>query len=500
MIDARPDELEEISRILQEHVPEFEVRAYGSRAKWTSWDYSDLDLVVVAPTKLDFTTLVNLRSAFEESELRFSVDVMDWHAIPESFRQEIDREYVTLQVTNTEPSDVDLVQFTPLSYGKALKKTRRNPSGSIPVYGSNGIIGYHDQALTTGPTVVVGRKGSVGVVNFSPGPCWPIDTTFYHEESDSEIARFKYLTLSRLGLDQMNSDSAVPGLNRNNAHALQVRVPSIEDQRRIAGILGTLDDKIELNRRMSQTLEEMAQALFKSWFVDFDPVKAKSEGRPTGLPPHMDTLFPDSFTDSPLGPIPTGWKLSPLVESCSLIMGQSPRSEYYNELGEGLPFHQGVSNFGNRFPTHRRWTTVDKRLAEPGDILFSVRAPVGRINLALDHLVVGRGLSAIRALDGLQNFLHSQLKEMFSLEDSIGSGTIYKAVTKRDLESIKLLKPSSPAVKEFESVVAPIANLIAELFKMNCDLREARDLLLPRLISRELDMPKLKSGCFGASA
>ncbi|MYH88380.1 MAG: nucleotidyltransferase domain-containing protein, partial [Acidimicrobiaceae bacterium] len=117
MIDARPDELEEISRILQEHVPEFEVRAYGSRAKWTSWDYSDLDLVVVAPTKLDFTTLVNLRSAFEESELRFSVDVMDWHAIPESFRQEIDREYVTLQVTNTEPSDVDLVQFTPLSYG-----------------------------------------------------------------------------------------------------------------------------------------------------------------------------------------------------------------------------------------------------------------------------------------------------------------------------------------------------------------------------------------------
>ena len=172
-------------------------------------------------------------------------------------------------------------------------------------------------------------------------------------------------------------------------------------------------------------------------------------------------------------------------------MGQSPKSEYYNDIGEGLPFHQGVSDFGRRFPTHTKWTTVDKRLAEPGDILFSVRAPVGRINVAPDRLVVGRGLSAIRALDGFQNFLLMQLKDKFSVEDSMGGGTIFNAVTKKDMESIVLLKPTTVVLKAFEAMAAPMADLVANLTRQNIALQAARDLLLPRLVSGELDVSEL---------
>ncbi|RKY57794.1 MAG: restriction endonuclease subunit S, partial [Candidatus Latescibacterota bacterium] len=213
-------------------------------------------------------------------------------------------------------------EFCPLSYGKALPERARNSAGRVPVYGSNGIVGYHDKALTDGPTIIIGRKGTVGAVHFSPKPCWPIDTTFFVTSKDTQKLRFKYYLLKSLGLDRMNADSAVPGLNRDAAHACKVRVPPFPEQRAIAHILGTLDDKIELNRRMNETLEAMARALFKSWFVDFDPVidNALAAGNPIPealaekakrrlalgdkrkpLPEHIRCLFPDRFVDSELG-------------------------------------------------------------------------------------------------------------------------------------------------------------------------------------------------------
>jgi type I restriction enzyme S subunit len=209
--------------------------------------------------------------------------------------------------------EVTVGDFAPFAYGKGLPEHQRDPFGDIPVFGSNGTVGVHSEALTSGPTVIIGRKGTVGAVHFSPKPCWPIDTTFYVTDPDPNVLRFKYYLLKSLGLEHMNADSAVPGLNREAAHARKVRIPPLSDQRAIAHILGTLDDKIELNRRMSETLETMARALFKSWFVDFDPVRAKMEGRwqrgqsLPGLPDHLYDLFPDRLVDSELGEIPEGW-------------------------------------------------------------------------------------------------------------------------------------------------------------------------------------------------
>jgi hypothetical protein len=168
---------------------------------------------------------------------------------------------------------------------------------------------------------------------------------------------------------------------------LTVPIPPLPEQRAIAHILGTLDDKIELNRRMSETLEQMARALFKAWFVDFEPVRAKMEGRwrrgesLPGLPAHLYDLFPDRLVDSELGEIPEGWGVGTVDEEFDLTMGQSPPGDTYNEIGDGVPFYQGSSDFGFRFPTRRMYCTAPTRLAKAGDTLVSVRASVGDINM-----------------------------------------------------------------------------------------------------------------------
>jgi len=145
-------------------------------------------------------------------------------------------------------------------------------------------------------------------------------------------------------------------------------------------------------------------------------------------PGHENDRVVDSGTE--LGEVPEGWGVKTLEDLCELIVGQSPKSEFYNETGDGLPFHQGVKDFGSRFPTTTTWCLVQKRIAAEGDILFSVRAPVGRINISNCKMIIGRGLHAIRSKTGNQVFIFEQLKDKFQEEDSMGSGTIYKSVTK----------------------------------------------------------------------
>ncbi len=167
------------------------------------------------------------------------------------------------------------------------------------------------------------------------------------------------------------------------------------------------------------------------------------------------------------------------------------KSEFYNEIGEGLPFHQGVTNFGARFPTDKTYCSVLNRIAEAGDILFSVRAPVGRINIATKKIIIGRGLCAIRSKLENQAFLFQQLKEKFQEEDSIGGGTIFKSVTKEDMHGIKIIVPPSLLMDKFEGIIQPVFQSIEVLTTKNANLRQTRDLLLPKLISGEIDVENL---------
>ena len=190
-------------------------------------------------------------------------------------------------------------------------------------------------------------------------------------------SRFLYYVFTQLGQELESTGgrgSVYTNVSKSRFSNIEVLIPiDLTEQRNIAHILGTLDDKIELNRRMNKTLEATARALFKSWFVDFDPVRARMEGRDTGLPRHIADLFPDRLVDSELGEIPEGWGVKTLGESFNLIMGQSPPGSTYNEHSEGLPFFQGRTDFGFRYPKNRKFCTAPTRIAQPGDALIALR-------------------------------------------------------------------------------------------------------------------------------
>jgi type I restriction enzyme S subunit len=172
-------------------------------------------------------------------------------------------------------------------------------------------------------------------------------------------------------------------------------------------------------------------------------------------------------------------------------MGQSPKSEYYNEVGDGVAFHQGVTDFGDRFPSDRLFCSVGGRYAETGDILFSVRAPVGRMNIANKRIILGRGLSAIRHNDNYQAFLWEQLRNRFTKDDMMGNGSIFASVTKDDMQGINLLCPPYELVESVTTHFNPLHLEVSTLSQKTQNLRRTRDLLLPRLLSGQLDVGAL---------
>lgn len=240
-------------------------------------------------------------------------------------------------------------------------------------------------------------------------------------------------------------------------------IPPLETQKKIASILSGYDDLIENNLKRIKILEEMAQQTYEEWFVRMR------------FPGH------ESATINPETGLPEGWEKVKLGEMCNITMGQSPKSEYYNDTGDGLPFHQGVKDYGFRFPINKSWSTQGNKVAKAGSVLFSVRAPVGRINVASEEIILGRGLAAISHKKELNSFLLYQLKNIFFEDNMIGGGAIYASVTKNDMERIEVIFCDNYAQK-FNSYAHNIDQSILNLTLQNQRLREARDVLLPRLM------------------
>jgi type I restriction enzyme S subunit len=266
---------------------------------------------------------------------------------------------------------------------------------------------------------------------------------------------------------ETSSGTKMPRADWNSLVKLQYNLPPLPEQRAIASILSALDDKIELNLQMNKTLEEMAMTLYKHWFVDFGP-------------------FQDGeFVDSELGKIPKGWEVKRLEDFVELTMGQSPKSEFYNDNNEGLPFHQGVSDYGVRFPLDKTYSTSGNRFALEGDVLFSVRAPVGRLNIAKNKIILGRGLASMRMREH-NNFLFYALKSKFTSEDIIGSGTVFNSVNKTDLQNLEFVIPSNSTLIAFKNIIEPLDSNYS-LYSLEIDtLTTLRDTLLPKLISGDV--------------
>jgi type I restriction enzyme S subunit len=240
-------------------------------------------------------------------------------------------------------------------------------------------------------------------------------------------------------------------------------------------VVSAYDDLIENNNRRIKLLEEMAQRIYREWFVDFR------------YPGHEAV----PLVESELGSIPEGWCSRPLSSLAKVVMGQSPPSSAYNRDSEGKPFHQGVGTFGAHFPAHHVYSKSGARLAAKGDILMSVRAPVGRINVADRQMILGRGLSGISAQNAPFEFLLFSLRHFFREEDVMGNGSIFKSVTRRDVEDLPLPWPGDGLAQRFSDVVSPMWRHLHLLTKEQVILQSTRDLLLPRLVSGEIDVTDL---------
>lgn len=354
---------------------------------------------------------------------------------------------------------------------------RDRVDGPYPIVSSSGVTGRHAVAKVDPPGIVIGRYGSLGSVHWVTEPFWPLNTSLWVRDFRGNDPRYLSYLLRTVSVDG-SAASAVPGVNRNHLHVLPVRVPDVRSQLRIAAVLKSFDDFIEINKRRIELLEGLARSLYREWFV-----RLRFSG-------HAST----ELVDSTMGPIPRSWEVRPLKDVARIVMGQSPESRHFNEDGIGTPFHQGVSRYGHLIPEHRTFSTVGSRMAERWDVLCSVRAPVGRLNLVDQDLIVGRGLAAIRRLDGYVALLLEQLRIALGAEDSLGGGTIFKAINKHELAGLMVLEPSARWRDQFERVARPILEQRVALTYANRALARTRDLLLPRLVTGRLDISDVDLG------
>jgi len=367
---------------------------------------------------------------------------------------------------------------------------RERRAGTTPLVSSSGVTDYHAEARVKGPGVVTGRYGTLGKVFFVREDFWPLNTTLYVRDFKGNDARFISYFLTGLDYLAYSDKAAVPGLNRNHLHLARVRVPSdVGEQRAIAYVVGTLDDKIELNRRMSETLEAMARTLFKSWFVDFDPVRAKAEGRDPDLPKSLADLFPDCFEDSELGDIPKGWQVESLDTVARFLNGLALQK--YPPTGDrSLPVVKIAQlRAGSTKGADRASADIAADyVVQDGDILFSWSGSLECVLWASGPGALNQHLFKVTS-ERYPNWfcylgVHHHLDDFRHI--AAGKATTMGHIQRHHLTDAKLVIPPPTLVKAIDTVLAPIVESTWRRAVESRTLSSLRDTLLPKLISGEL--------------
>lgn len=391
---------------------------------------------------------------------------------------------------SSEWSETTWGEIATLEYGKAIRDYQ-NASGGVPVYGTNGPIGWHHTPLCNSDGVVIGRKGAYRGVHYSPKPFFVIDTAFYLKPKIELSARWAYYCLLTYDINGMDSGSAIPSTSRDEFYKLPVKVPALAEQNRIVEVLSLLDDRITLLRETNATLEAIAQALFKSWFVDFDPVRAKAQGRqPDGMDATTAALFPDSFEESELGLLPRGWQWSGLDNIADVTMGLSPKGDSYNSDGVGTPLINGPVEFGDYFPVQTKWTSMASRVSAFGDLIFCVRgSTTGRRVVADGEYCIGRGVCAIRSRYEAPGFIYQTIN--FGLDRLLAktTGSVFPSLSGPDIKNFRVLNPSPELMGAYERITKSLLGRIQSNQAQAQTLTQLRDTLLPRLISGQLRLP-----------
>ena len=272
------------------------------------------------------------------------------------------------------------------------------------------------------------------------------------------------------------SGSTVRHTSPSKIKEYEFKLPPLNEQKEISKTLNVLENKIDLLRRQNETLGAISQTLFKRWFVEFEFPDEN------GLPYKSSG---GKMVPSELGEIPEGWRVGILGDEFDILMGQSPPGKSYNEIGEGLIFFQGRTDFRFRFPTIRLYTTNPKRIADKYDVLVSVRAPVGDINIAFDKCCIGRGLSAIKSkyksycLYKIQSY-----KKIFDVFEN--EGTVFGALNKENFNNLENVIPLQSTIEMFDNIIQPLDKKIFNNENEIRNLSKIRDTLLPKLMSGQI--------------
>ncbi len=556
-----------IEALLREHLPGVEVWAYGSRVNGRSHDGSDLDLVMRGPglNEIPIGQLGDFEEAVRDSTIPFLVEARDWARLPERFHREIERGYVVLvggggeQLETRQSDELDgwhetvLGDLIDITHGFAFKGRFicDEPQRDVLLTPGNFAIGggfkadkfkYYcgpvpdDFVLSEGDLIVSmtdlsKQSDTLGYPAFVP-ECRE-GKRYLHNQRLGKVsvknsgtdARYIYYVMC--GVDYRHevlagaTGTTVKHTSPGRVKQFRFLLPPLPEQRAIAHILGTLDDKIELNRRMNETLEAMARALFKSWFVDFDPVRAKAalrnhaalEGKPANqrgsdwsverarayldrMDPEIAALFPDRFVDSELGEIPAGWEVSTIGQEVDVVGGSTPStkvSSFWNgAINWATPKDLASLNSPVLMDTSRKITEsglakISPGLLPRGTVLLSSRAPIGYLAIADIPVAINQGFIAMKCqgrLSAVYVWIWTAANMGAILENA--NGSTFQEISKRNFRPLPVIVPSEPIRQNYNQLAQPLYNRIVMNDRQSCALASLRDALLPKLISGDL--------------
>jgi len=385
-----------------------------------------------------------------------------------------------------------------LEYGKALRDYSE-AAGAVRVYGTNGPIGWTDTPLAQGPGVILGRKGAYRGVHFSPDPFFVIDTAYYVVPKAELDMRWLYYAIIHYQLGQIDDGSPIPSTTRAAVYPRAIAVPRLGEQRSIAAVLGSLDDKIEQNRRTARALERLARAIFRAWFVDFEPVKAKAEGATSfpSMPQEVFDALPTRFVDSDIGPVPEGWAVKAIGDVVTAKGGGTPstKSPEFWDGGEhcwATPRDMSRLSHPILLDTVRRITdagvnSISSGVLPVGTVLMSSRAPVGYLAISGVPTAINQGFIAM-VCDGplpptyVLNWAFTSMETI----KSHASGTTFAEISKKNFRPLPVVVPTTDVIVAYRRSADPLFDLLTAWVKESTRLAAMRDYLLPKLLSGQV--------------
>ncbi|OGT08941.1 MAG: hypothetical protein A2X78_00100 [Gammaproteobacteria bacterium GWE2_37_16] len=472
-------EIQQIQSVFAKYPAIHTVLVFGSRAINTFQPASDIDLALKGD--INFGLLAQVKGELEELPLPYFFDVVNYHDINTTeFKDQIDKHGKIFYLRGWEEVKLgDVAEILKLQWKSGDEEQKyiglehiNQEELTINGFGCSNKLESNKFYFKTGD-ILFGKLRpyfrKVWLAKFD-GVCSTDIWVIKARENNDQKFLF-YFVANPVFIDKSMGASTgthMPRADWNFLINTKWYIPSLPEQHAIAAVLSSLDDKIELLREQNKTLEATAQAVFKEWFVNFNFPGATGK-----------------MIDSELGEIPEGWKIGKLGEEFEIIMGQSPDGKSYNEQGEGMIFFQGRTDFQERFPKTRLFTTEPKRIAEKFDTLVSVRAPVGDINVAFEQCCIGRGLGAVRSkYKSYALYKIKPLKEVF--ENFETEGTIFGSINKDSFLNIEVIIPCSVIIDDFEKTINPIDQKIFNNSSQIQTISNLRDVLLPKLMNGEV--------------